>query len=107
MYSKSFFYRDFDGVHYPDSQVGTKYIYGVDFRNYLNQQEGTLVSIDWNLEEGLEDHDEFMHPSIDDIALINLKTPYPGSYTVTCVMTYTSYSAVEQELPVPLIIKVY
>lgn len=107
MYTKSFFYRAFDGVHYPDSQVGMKYTYGMDFRNYLNSEKGTLLRVEWVLEEGLVGYTAFEHPTFSDVSLINVETPYAGSYTVKCNMHYSAYDGMEQMLVVPLIIKVY
>lgn len=103
---KPYFYEAFDGVHYPDTVRGSKYVYGMDLNSFLDANGGTLVSVVWDLEEGLLGTDEFMHPNDVNIACINIETPYVGSFWVSLFATYTA-AGVEQQMHVPLIIKVY
>jgi len=106
MYIKSFFYNAPDGVHYPDAMSGVKYTYGMDFNEYLESQKGTLLRAEWNLEEGLVKYQEFIHPEQDTIACALIEASYVGSYTAKCNMHYMA-CGVEQQIVVPLIIKVY
>lgn len=103
---KSYFYKDFDGMHYPDARMGSAYTYGMDFTNYLDCQEGFLKSIAWSLEEGLVRYEEGFKQGEPFTPVIKIGTPCPGSFTITCTMTYDA-GGMEQEVAVPLVIKVY
>lgn len=103
---KPYFYEAPDGIHYPDAMAGARYYYGVNFDNFLDEQNGTLETIEWQLEVGLTKYEEFLYNGEPNIACINIESPYVGSYTVKCVMGYTS-QGVTQSVSVPLIIKVY
>ena len=103
---KPFFYEAPDGQHFPDAMAGAKCVYGMDFTVYLGTQGGTFVSASWELEEGLVGFEDFLHPTAPNIPCINVESPYPGSYTLKCTMTYTALG-VEQKVTVPLVVKVY
>lgn len=102
MYAREYFYRDFDGVHYPDAEKGTKYTYGVDFRYFLRREGGILKDVDWFLEEGLNGKPAGVE---NNIASILIETPWVGTYTVTCKMHY-EVDGLAEHITVPLQIRV-
>lgn len=103
---KSFFYNEPDGVHYPDAMRGVSYLYGMDFSSFLGEHDGTLVSVDWDLEEGLVGSGAFNVEGSPNIACINIEAKYSGTFQVKAIMNYIA-CGIEQKLEVPIMIKVY
>jgi len=105
MLIKDYFYKDFDGVHYPDARKGTEYTYGVDFNNFLESEDGTINNVEWSFEKGVNGKDAGFMPFNPNVAMAVIETPCVGTYTVKCRMGYTAAGA-KQHIMVPLEIKV-
>lgn len=105
MIIKDYFYKDIDGIHYPDARKDTKYTYGVDFNNFLESENGTINSVEWSFEKGLLGKDAGFQPYQSNVALALIEGPYTGTFTVICTMHYT-VEGLAQHIKVPLKIKV-
>jgi hypothetical protein len=105
MLIKDYFYKDFDGIHYPDARKGAKYTYGVDFNNFLEEENGVINNTEWSFDKGLNGKDIGYMPTLPNVAAAVIESPCVGSYTAKCKMHYT-VEGIAQHILVPLVIKV-
>ena len=79
---KEFAYKDVDGDHFPDGEVGDSLEYGIDFSCYIEQAHSRLITpaAVWTLPKGLV---QVGIPFIfDHVAFITIQPEYPGSFTI-------------------------
>ena len=79
---KQFAYNDVDGDHFPDGEVGDELEYGIDFKCYLDDTNGELVTpaAVWTVPKGV---DIIGAPFVfDNVAFITLKPLYPSSFSI-------------------------
>lgn len=104
MLLKDHFYEEPDGVHFPDARKGDEQVYGVNFSQYLQENEGRFVRVSWELESGLVKKHSWV---AEDVAYIILSTPRKGSFTVQCTVDAVHPSGAALTKVVPLIVSVY
>ena len=79
---KQFAYKDVDGDHFPDGEVGDELEYGIDFGCYMENTNTELVvpAAVWTVPKGVE---IVGNPFVfDNVAFITLKPLYPSSFSI-------------------------
>lgn len=107
MIALDYSYKDTDGDHWPDTNLGSNLYYSIEFSEYLSSENETLVEISWEVDEGLESSSEFNSGSE---AYIKLKPLKRGTFKVKCFINtsetgendtvYTQTKTVEMMLKV-------
>lgn len=78
-------YTDSDGNScWADATAGDDLYYSIDFGTWLTGEADTLVSVAWNLPDGITSSDDFL---AGNVASIKLATPTAGNYEVSCTLS--------------------
>ena len=103
MYAKRFFYKDPDGDHFPDTFAGSEEIYELDLSHLFEETAGSIIDVIWNASPTLDVTQGF--PCFKSVCA-KIRTPYPGSFRVTCKVTI-SRGPESEMIVIPMVIKVY
>jgi hypothetical protein len=103
MYAKRFFYKDPDGDHFPDTFAGSEEIYELDLDYLFKETPGSIIDVRWNAPPFLNVTQGL--PCFKTVCA-KIRTPYPGSFKVTCKVTISRGSDLEM-IVIPMVIKVY
>ncbi len=104
---KNFHYTDIDGEHFPDATLGSNMFYGLDFACWLDNESDTIVSVEWNLPDGVVSDDSFMQGTIGNVKLRPTRT---GSFLINCVLTSEetyNASTLQQQKSINTVLKVF
>ena len=103
MNPKKFSYKNIDGNHWPDADVGDELYYALDLDCWLNSENDTVVGFRWEVPEGVERLDDFV---LDNQANIKLKTNTIGTFKILGYLT-SAELGFEQINAIPTMLKVY
>lgn len=79
-------YEDLDGMHWPDTFVGSEEFYCFNFADYINQENNVIVNCTWVLPKGITGSDD----GITDIeAFIKLVPTHIGTFEIRCQLRMT------------------
>ena len=81
MLQKGYNYQDMDGEHWPDARIGDELYYEIEFSEWLNKENDTTVSVEWDVTEDLTILDEFNSGSS---AFVKLATKKFGTFKAVC-----------------------
>ena len=79
---KDYTYVDTDGVHWPDTTVGSDRYYAIDVGCFLDNENETLTSVSWGIPSKIVSSDDYIEGG--DTAVVKLKTDIAGVYTIAC-----------------------
>jgi hypothetical protein len=100
---KKFPYKNIDGNHFPDADVGDELYYALDFTCWLNSENDAIVGARWEVPEGVIKLDDFV---LDDQGNIKISTPNIGIFKILCYLT-SAELGFEQINAIPTMLKVY
>lgn len=100
---RKFPYKNIDGNHWPDADVGDDLYYALDLTCWLNSENDTIVGMRWEVPEGIEITNSFV---LDNQANIKLKTDNIGVFKILGYLT-SSELGFEQINAIPTMLKVY
>lgn len=103
MRPKNYPYKASDGNHWADAPLGDHQFYAIDFSQWLTEEGDELLSVSWEVSEGLEGTES--HESGTE-AYIKLKTLQYGSFRVTCTLI-TEENGLQQTKVIPMMLRVY
>lgn len=104
---KNFHYTDIDGEHFPDAILGSNLYYGLDLECWLTNESDSLVSVVWNVPEGIISCDDFVQGFVANVKLQATRT---GSFIINCVMTSEETvlgKTIRQEKSIDTVLKVF
>lgn len=100
---KNYGYKDIDGHHWPDATKGDQLWYSIYVGDWLSKENDTIVSVNWDVPEGLENLEERVSGAE---VFIKIGSPIVGTFKVSANFTFTEDDA-EQVKVVPMILKVF
>ena len=100
---KNYPYKDTDGNHWPDAVLGDSLYYSIDFSGWLESQNDTLESGEWDVPEDVTGEDSYEDATQ---AYIKLTAAKRGSHTITGHL-HTIEKGKRQTKAVAMILKVY
>jgi len=100
---KKYSYKDIDGNHWPDANVGDDMFYSINYAQWGISEGDTFTSVNWVLPTGVTSSDASQEYGQ---VIIKIATPTTGTYKIICELT-TEEDGKEQTNIIPMLIKVY
>tara|TARA_Y100001963_G_scaffold128140_1_gene182149 strand:- start:3000 stop:3326 length:327 start_codon:yes stop_codon:yes gene_type:complete len=86
MNHKTYAYTGMDGNHFPDCYLGSEEFYSIDFSDFLNIENETLVEVEWIIPEYVNASEDF-HSGTE--AYVKLSPQKRGTHTIKCKISLT------------------